>query len=65
MAKRYTIELDLYAYAENDAEINEVATQLIDNIRKLGNWENHANVLSIHETPFASLSARKVEITKK
>lgn len=65
MSKRYTIELDLYAYAETDADINEIAIQLQDNIRKLGNWENHANILTIHETPFGSMEARRVEISKK
>lgn len=58
--KRYTITTDFYLWAENDSEA----------IQKANNWANKQNkkednqtkILEIHETPFATLLARKINI---
>jgi len=57
---RYTITLDFYAWADSDEEIKKQANDLVKAMRE--KEDNQANVLEIHETPFASLSVRKLNI---
>ena len=59
MEKRYTVTADFYLYAESDEEAKEKASNWAYWQRK--EHDNQANVLEIHETPFASLTARKLK----
>ena len=58
-AKRYTVTADFYIYADDDADAKQ---QALDWVREFkAKEDNQALVLSIHETPFASISARKLK----
>jgi len=58
---RYTVELDMYVWAANDADaiekVKEFAKKLNDK------HESQARVMNLYSTPFATLGARKVEVT--
>lgn len=60
--KRYTITIDFYQHSENDKEALQKAQDFVTEIN--ARMDCQANVLEIHETPFACLSARKVDIQK-
>lgn len=58
--KRYSVVISVYVYAETDEKAIKEAKKLVD---KLGDYEdNYAGIESIHETPFASMNKRKVEL---
>ena len=56
--KRYTVKLDAYLYARNDREAMVKAAKLAVFLQTLE--DNHAQVLELHETPFASCNSREV-----
>lgn len=57
--KRFTITADFYILAENDENAIKQANEWMQNMRDL--HDNQAQVLSIHETPFATMLVRRIE----
>ena len=54
--KRYAVVVDLYIYAETDAEAKEKAKQFTEDAQFLvDNTENKAEVISIHESEFGKI----------
>ena len=58
-AKRYSITLDLYIHARNDREAMVKAAKLAETLQSYDD-NNQAKVLSLDETPFASLVSRNI-----
>jgi len=58
--KRYTATIDMYIFAENDTEAKKKANRVADRLRM--EQDNQAKLLTLHETPFATLIARKIEL---
>lgn len=56
--KRYSVTIDLYVHARNDREALVKAAQISEQLRNQD--ENQAQVLTVDETPFASLDSRRV-----
>lgn len=56
--KRYTVTLDAYLYARTDREAMVKAAKISAFLQTLE--DNRAQVLELHETPFATLTAREV-----
>lgn len=58
--KRYTAIISVYVYAQNDEDAKKEARKIVE---KIGDIEdNYAGIESLHETQFAMLKARKVEL---
>jgi|TARA_R100000081_G_scaffold35840_1_gene16554 sulfur transfer complex TusBCD TusB component (DsrH family) len=55
--KRYAVVIDTYVYAENDYMARKIAHGIKRNITS----GDHARVIEIAETPFASLQSRELE----
>ena len=51
--KRYAVTVDLYVYAETDEKAKEEAEFYKEHIQLVA--DNKANVVSIHEAPFAKI----------
>ncbi|MEM7485839.1 MAG: hypothetical protein AAF348_11585 [Bacteroidota bacterium] len=58
--KRYAVMADFYVYAENDDDARQQTMKWRQSFD--AEQDNQARVLSIHETPFAKLESRKVEL---
>ena len=58
--KRYTVKLDAYLWASTDKEAKKKAQFMAEFLRQLE--DNQSQVLEIHETPYASLINRKIDI---
>lgn len=56
--KRYTVTIDLYVHAEDDIDAQSEAMLLVAEMR--AKFDNDADILSIHETPFGSMNSRLV-----
>lgn len=56
--KRYTVTVDFYEYAKDDEEVKRKAQEFVGDLRN--RLDNQAQVLSISETPFASMSSREL-----
>lgn len=59
---RYTYTMDAYLWAENEEEAIKRANKIIATERK--EHDNQANLLELYETPFATLTARKINLNK-
>ena len=58
--KRYAVTVDLYVYAETDEKAKEEAKFYKEHIQLVA--DNKANIVSIHEAPFATIGkAREVK----
>lgn len=55
---RYTVTMDFYIQAENEKEAIKIAQELAEKQRK--ELDNQAQILFIHETPFASLQSKLI-----
>jgi len=58
--KRYSVQLDMYVYAENDYMARKKAHEYAEEIDSK-HVNARANVIEIGEQPFASLSYRKLD----
>ncbi len=58
--KRYTVKLDAYLYVNSDKEALEKSNEIAEFLQQFEGCQ--AQVLELNETPFASLSHRKIEI---
>lgn len=58
--KRYSLTIDLYMFAESDEEAIAKSNELVR--KQQQKHDNQASIIELHETPFASLAARKVDI---
>jgi len=54
--------MDAYLWAENEEEAIKRANKIIATERK--EHDNQANLLELYETPFATLTARKINLNK-
>lgn len=57
--ERYTITADFYIYATSEKDAIKQAKEWEKNMNDL--HDNQAKVLTLYETPFASMVARKIE----
>ncbi|MEM6815296.1 MAG: hypothetical protein AAF600_13075 [Bacteroidota bacterium] len=58
--KRYVVTMDFYVYADSDVEAVDQAKKYADDFDSAK--DNRANVISVHENPFASTVSRLIEI---
>ena len=58
--KRYAVTIDFFAWADSDLEIIKKANEITQQMR--ADQDNHAKVLEIISTPFASLDIKKVDL---
>ena len=58
--KRYTINIELYIYDEDDEKAKKQAQRVAKELNQKG--DNNAKVVEIHHTPFGSLESRKIEL---
>lgn len=56
--KRYTVTLDFYLYANNDAEAKDKAKYIAAQFDS--KYDNKCKVVEILEQPFGSLESRKI-----
>ena len=61
--KRYVVKVDFYIYSENDHEASNQAKELCNDIKNLGQTENHASIIEIGEQPWRSFEYRKFDLT--
>lgn len=57
--KRYTVTSDFYLYADSDEEAKQKADAF--NRKMRDKYDNQSNILTIHETPVGTLSARQIK----
>lgn len=55
---RYTVTMDMYIYAHNDDDAIRIAKEIAEKERD--QWDNQAQVLSVHETPFGMAKAKEI-----
>jgi len=60
--KRFVMSMDMFIYAEDEKGAKELAQYLADKQRK--KWDNQANVSSLKQLDFGSLSAGEELIAK-
>lgn len=60
--KRFVMSMDMFIYADNAEKAKELAEYLADKQRK--KWDNQANVSSLKQLDFGSLSAGEELIAK-
>lgn len=58
--KRYTVAIDLYIWADSDADVIEKAQAIAKELQ--AKEDNNAKVLDIYETPFGIFESRAVKI---
>lgn len=62
--KRYTVQMDVYVWAEDDYLARKEAHKIVDMIDEK-NPNARTNVMEIGEQPFASFSYRKLDDISK
>jgi hypothetical protein len=60
--KRYTATIDMYIFAENDTEAKKKANRVADRLRM--EQDNQAKLLTLYETPFASVESREIPLKR-
>ena len=60
--KRFVMSMDMFIYADDAEKAKELAEYLADKQRK--KWDNQANVSSLKQLDFGSLSAGEELIAK-
>ena len=60
--KRYTVKLDAYLWASTDKEAKKKAQAMAEFLRTFDYSENLSQILELHETPFASINPRKIDV---
>jgi uncharacterized membrane-anchored protein len=58
--KRYTGTIDFYLLADSDEDAKRILNKICEKLRS--EQDNQANPLELHETPFGTLNARKIEL---
>lgn len=56
---RYTATIDFFVNAENELEAMEQIVEITANLKL--KYDNQANLLELHETPFGTLLAKKID----
>lgn len=57
---RYILTVDMYVYADDDKHAKFVSKKIIEGLKR--NSDNRAAIVSIEESPFGSLSTRKLKL---
>ena len=60
--KRFVMSMDMFIYAESDEKAKELAQYIANQQQK--KWDNQANVSSLKQLDFGSLSAGEELIAK-
>ena len=57
---RYILTVDMYVYADDDKHAKFQSKKIVEELKRKD--DNRAAIVSIEESPFGSLSTRKLEL---